>query len=37
MKINHANFYFQKCVHQTGRPSHESVLRSSSEFKPGVW
>ena len=36
MKINHANFYFQKCVYQTGRPSHESVPRSSSEFKAGV-
>jgi len=37
MKINHANFLFQKCVYQIGRPSHEFVPRSSSEFEAGVW
>jgi len=37
MKINHKIFYFQKCVYQTGGPSHESVPRSSSEFEAGVW
>jgi len=37
MKINHANFYFQKCVDQAGRPSHEPVPRSSSGFEAGVW
>jgi len=37
MKINHTNFYFQKCVHQIGRLSHESVPRSSSEFDAGIW
>jgi len=29
-------FLFQKCVYQTGSPSHESVPRSSSEFQK-VW
>jgi len=30
MKMNHANFYFQKCVYQTGRSSHESVSREAA-------
>jgi len=34
LKTNWANFYFrEKCVHHTGRPSHESVPSSSSQFK----
>jgi len=37
MKTNHANFYLQKCVYQIGRPSHESVPRSSSEFEAEIW
>jgi len=30
-----SKFLFQKCVHQTGSPSHESVPRSSSQFQEG--
>jgi len=37
MKINQANFYFQKIVYQTGRPLHESVPKSSSKFEAVVW
>jgi len=30
-----SKFLFQKCVFQTGRPSHESVPKSSSLFQKG--
>jgi len=32
-----SKFLFQKCVYQTGNPSHESVPRSSSQFQKGWW
>ena len=28
---------FQECVYQTGRPTHESLPRSSSHFEKGCW
>jgi len=32
-----SNFSFQKCVYQTGGPSHECALRTSSQFqKPKI-
>jgi len=30
-----SKFFFQKCVYQTGSPSHEFVPRSSSQFQKG--
>jgi len=32
-----SKFLFQKWVYQTGSPSHESVPRSSSQFRKGWW
>jgi len=32
-----SKFLFQKFVHQTDSPSHESVPRSSSQFQKDWW